>query len=243
MVMTWRVAVVSTAPGITSRVTRARSWQDRAQPTTSISTKPSYRKHVMRWGAIFAVPLTIAALTGCGGPDDGARGQAPSRSGPSSSPTSTTSTASHGASPDMHSQFSVAVSTDKEAYTEGEPDLLAVEICNEGRATTTEGGGGSDIPFSYQIVDEQGQVVADDSHTVHTMELRIVRWSEGQCRTAQTSWDQHYWNRSEDRPSEPPEVFGTPQRGHLVPPGVYRIRMDSSQGGATSTPFKLHRRG
>lgn len=143
----------------------------------------------------------------------------------------------------MHKQFSVTVNTDRDAYAADEPVTFTVEICNQGPPTTTEGGGGSDIPFSYQIVDEQDEVVADDSHAVHTMELRMVRWAQGQCRTAQRSWDQHYWNRPEDRPSEPPEIYGTPQRGELVPPGSYRVRINSSLGSATSAPFEIQRRG
>lgn len=140
-------------------------------------------------------------------------------------------------------EFAVTVTAEQEAYAEGETVTFRVEVCNRGPATTTEGGGGSEIPFSFQVLDGQDEVVADDSHVVRTLEIIIVRWSEGQCRTAQASWDQHYWNRAEDRPSEPPEVYGVPQRGDRVPPGDYRIRVTTSQGTATSEPFELHQRG
>lgn len=144
---------------------------------------------------------------------------------------------------ERHNRFSITVTTDRHTYPDGEPVAFTVEICNQGPPTTTEGGGGSDIPFSYRILDEQDRVVADDSHAVRTTELRMVRWAEDRCRVARASWDQHYWNRPEDRPSEPAEIYGTPHRGDLVPEGHHRIRIDSSQGSATSVPFELHRKG
>lgn len=135
----------------------------------------------------------------------------------------------------------MSVTTDREDYAEGETITFTVEICNQGPATTTEGGGGSDIPFSFSILDERGQVVADDTHAVRTMELRMVRWAPGQCREAQGTWDQHHWNRPRDQPSEPPEIHGTPQRGERVPAGAYRVRISTSLGSSTSAPFEVHR--
>lgn len=142
---------------------------------------------------------------------------------------------------DSHDGFSVDVITGREDYAEGETVTFTVEICNQGPAITTEGGGGSDIPLSFSILDEQGRVVADDTHSFRTMELRMVRWAPGQCRDAQGTWDQHYWNRPRDRPSEPPEIHGTPQRGETVPAGAYRVRISTSLGSSTSAPFELQR--
>lgn len=197
----------------------------------------------MSRSVVLALACVAAVLTSCGGTNaqiegPGSPGTLPPKPTPAATTTIPTPTA-----PGAHSEFSVGVTTDRESYATGESVTFTVEICNRGPATTTEGYGGSDIPFSYQILDEQDEVVADDSHALRTTELRMVRWSEGRCRTAQASWDQHYWNRAEDRPSEPPEVHGTPQRGDLVPPGGYRIRVDSSHGRATSNPFELQRQG
>ncbi len=99
--------------------------------------------------------------------------------------------------------------------------------------------GGTDIPYSFAIIDADGNVVADDSHAVRTMELRIVTWRTGQCRQGSGTWDQHYWNRPADEPSEPPDALGTPIRGDRVPPGRYRVRIDSPLGEATSEPFRI----
>lgn len=89
--------------------------------------------------------------------------------------------------------------------------------------------------------DDRIYVVVDDSHAIRTLELRMVKWTPGQCRTQRSSWDQHRWNPPEDQPSEPPELHGTPQRGDEVHAGEYRVRAVASQGTATSVPFELQR--
>lgn len=195
----------------------------------------------MRPPFTIALLLTTAVLTSCAGTGLGGSAGDPGAMSPTATPTAATSVPASEA-PVEHDEFAVTVTTEQEAYADGETVTFRVEVCNRGPATTTEGGGGSDIPIWFQILDGQGEVVADDSHAVRTLEIKFVRWSEGQCRTAQASWDQHYWNRAEDRPSEPPEIYGTPQRGDLVPPGDYRIRVTTPQGTATSAPFELQQR-
>lgn len=186
--------------------------------------------------------LTAGLLVSCGSSTpEAAREPSPSPSPSLSPPVPVVPSFPTATAPDGHGEFTVSVTTDADGYGEAETVTAIVEVCNQGPATTTEGGGGSDIPFSFHIVDERGDVVADDSHAVRTSELRMVQWDEQECREAQLSWNQHHWNRPEDRPSEPPEVYGTPQEGALVPPGAYRIRVTSSFGTATSEPFEVRR--
>jgi hypothetical protein len=136
-------------------------------------------------------------------------------------------------------EFSVEVTADQSSYSEGDVVEFAIEICNLATATTTAGGGGSDIPTNFEVLDQDGAVIADDSHETRTMERRVVPWGQDQCRTARGSWDQHFWNRPEDRPSEWPDVYGELQRGEVVPHGYYRVRVTSVQGTATSASFEL----
>jgi hypothetical protein len=113
---------------------------------------------------------------------------------------------------------------------------FTVETCNVGAPTTTEEGGPA---FGFTILDGDGRVVADTRHVVSTLELRVVSWAAEECRHATGNWDQHYWNRPEDAPTEPPEVLGFPNRGGRVPPGQYRVSISSPYGSATSEPFTL----
>ena len=183
--------------------------------------------------------LAAAVLTSCGGTDAEIGG--PHETRPASPTPPAARANSTPPSPRGHGDFSVSVAVGREDYGEGETISFTVEVCNQGSATTTEGWGGSDIPFSFSILDEQGQVVADDTHAVRTTELRIVPWGPGQCRDAQSTWDQQYWNRPEGRSSEPPEIHGTPRRGGTVPAGEYRIRISAALGTSTSVPFEIHR--
>lgn len=74
---------------------------------------------------------------------------------------------------------------------------------------------------SWQITDEAGQVVADSSHQVFTLELKTLTWSPRQCRdAASVEWDQREWNQ---RAAEGDEVGGLPRRGDRVAPGRYEL--------------------
>lgn len=100
---------------------------------------------------------------------------------------------------------------------------LTVGICWTGLATVrTSSAGGADVLVAFEVLDAEGDVVADTTHRLHTMELRSVLWLPGQCRTAKQDWDQHYWNRPG---ADEPDMLGTPARGDLVEPGNYRFRV------------------
>ena len=189
--------------------------------------------------ALLAVSCVV--LTSCSGASGTSERPPVPEATPSMSGSWTPALPATSPTPRAHVDFSVTITTDQSNYNGGEAVGFTVEICNQGPPTTTEGYGGTDIPFSYRILDEADGVVADDSHAFRTLELRTVQWSEHQCRTARMSWDQRFWNRPEDEPSEPPEVYGTPVRGDEVPTGRYRIRISSSLGTATSAAFELSR--
>lgn len=136
--------------------------------------------------------------------------------------------------------FTVTVSTDRAELVPGEELTFTVEVCNTGPATTTEGGGGSEIPIRFTVEDAGGRVVADDSHRVVTLEVIYVPWETGQCRQARGRWDGHYWNRPEDQPTEPPDVAGRPVVGDPVPAGEYLIRVAAGRlGTATTEPIRV----
>lgn len=135
--------------------------------------------------------------------------------------------------------FTVTVTTDRPQLAPGEEVAFTVEVCNTGPATTTEGGGGSDIPFNFRVEDADGRVVADDSHRFRTLELREVRWRTGECRQGGGRWDGHHWNRPEDQSTEPPDLDGTPVVGDPVPAGEYVIRVTGGLGTATSEPVRV----
>jgi hypothetical protein len=134
----------------------------------------------------------------------------------------------------------VTFRTDRPRYPAGEEVTFTVETCNLGTPTTVKEGG---PPFSFTIRDADGPVVADDSHAVSTLALRGVSWAAGECREATGSWDQHFWNRHEDAPAEPREVWGLPNRGDEVTRGQYQVSISSLYGSATSEGFTLDRSG
>ena len=188
---------------------------------------------------MFAVLLAVAVLASCGA--DNARIGSAHETRPAPPTSSAASATSTPTSPRAHEDFSVSVTAGRADYNEGETISFTVGICNQGPATTTEGWGGSDIPFSFSVLDEEGLVVADDTHAIRTTELRMVPWAPGQCRDTTSTWDQYHWNRPEDRAPEPPEIHGTPLRGGTVPAGEYRVRVSAPLGTSTSAPFEIHR--
>ena len=116
--------------------------------------------------------------------------------------------------------FRVSVTTDKEVYEHGHAVAATVRVCRTSlMPTTTNGGGGTHLPVEFRVLDVEGNVVADGSHAVRTLELRIVHWLPGQCRSAHLHWDQHYWNQP--GAERPRDVVGVPARGPAVPAGRY----------------------
>jgi hypothetical protein len=179
------------------------------------------------------MPLAAASalLAACGNlavsPADSAEGNAVTLQGPSDGAAAATG---------AHDGFHVTVRTGRARYQAGEEVTFTVETCNLGTPTTVEEGG---PPFGFTIRDDAGRVVADDSHVLSTLALRGVSWAAGECREATGRWDQHYWNRHEDVPAEPPEVWGLPNRGNKVPGGQYHVSISSLYGSATSEGFTL----
>lgn len=181
-----------------------------------------------------ATIIMALLLAGCGGATDA--------SGPDDAvaPDDTeTGMTENGETADPTEPFTVTVTPDRAELVPGEELTYTVEVCNTGPATTTEGGGGSDIPFRFTVQNADGRVVADDSHRVSTMELRQVPWRVGQCREVHGRWDGHHWNRPEDQPTEPPDVIGNPVIGDPVPAGEYVIQVTGRLGTATSEPVRV----
>jgi hypothetical protein len=179
-----------------------------------------------------AMPLAAAALlAACGSPvvspADSAESNAVTLQGPSDD---------EAAASGVHDGFHETVRTDRPRYSAGEEVIFTVETCNLGTPTTVEEGG---PPFSFTIRNAAGRVVADDGHVLSTLALRGVSWAAGECREATGSWDQHSWNRDEDAPAEPREVWGLPNRGDKVPSGQYHVSISSLYGSATSEVFTL----
>lgn len=183
-------------------------------------------------GATILMALLVA---GCGGATD------PSGPADAVTPDDTESEMTEdGETADPTEAFTVTVTTDRAELVPGEELTFTVEVCNTGPATTTEGGGGSEIPFRFTVEDADGRVLADDSHRVVTLELIQVPWETGQCRQARGRWDGHHWNRPEDQPTEPPDVIGVPIVGDPVPAGEYVIRVAAGRlGTATTEPVRV----
>lgn len=181
-------------------------------------------------GATIMLALLVA---GCGGAPEAANPE--NLGGPTADGTEAGMTET-GEPTDPTETFTVTVTTDRAELVPGEDVAFTVEVCNTGPATTTEGYGGSDIPFHFTIADTDGKVVADDSHRLRTLELRQVRWRTGECRQEGGRWDGHHWNRPEDQPTEPD---GTPVVGDPVPAGEYVIRVTGGLGTATSEPVRV----
>ena len=138
-------------------------------------------------------------------------------------------------------QFEVTVTTDRTHYGPGQRIEFTIEVCNRGGPVTSEGGGGSTIPHSFVVRHENGDVVPDDTHAVHTADLVLVPWEPDQCRRERDAWDGEFWNRPRDVATQTPEVYGTPIRGGAVPAGDYVIEVTVLGGPARSTPFTLTR--
>lgn len=121
--------------------------------------------------------------------------------------------------------FRQSLQTDQSEYGPDEVVVIRTRVCRSRPwPVTTGSGGGSDLATSFRILDGVGDVVADSTHAVSTLELRRVLWLPGMCRTARHEWDQRYWNRN-DPPEGDRAALGGPVRGERVPPGDYRAEV------------------
>lgn len=139
--------------------------------------------------------------------------------------------------------------TDRGSYEVGDPVRLTFTVCRTRPwPTVTSSSGRTQVLYDWRILDDDGEVVADNLHSVRTAELLGVWWLPGQCRSGHDDWDQRYWNR-EDQPLEDGAVIGVPQRGKRVEPGTYRfqVRWQTARGGepsreqppVLSSPFRV----
>jgi hypothetical protein len=104
------------------------------------------------------------------------------------------------------------------SYEQGETVPFELSVCSESLLPMRS----EDGKPSWQITDESGDVVADSSHQVFTLELKTLTWSPRQCRQVlSVEWDQREWNR---RAVEPNEPAGVPRRGERLGPGRYELR-------------------
>lgn len=82
-----------------------------------------------------------------------------------------------------------------------------------------------------------GDVVADSSHQVFTLELKTLSWSPRQCRqVSPVDWDQREWNQ---RPLGAGEAAGVPRRGDTVATGRYEIKAGWGNVGSGRAAFEI----
>lgn len=89
---------------------------------------------------------------------------------------------------------------DGATYEMGESIEFALTVCsNSVLPMSTDDG----TP-SWQILDSEGDVVADSSHYVFTLELKNLTWGPRSCRTGVgETWDQRVWNQPTAVPLRP----------------------------------------
>jgi hypothetical protein len=104
------------------------------------------------------------------------------------------------------------------SFAQGEAVPFALSVCSESVLPMRS----EDGKPSWWITDESGDVVADSSHQVFTLELKTLTWAARQCRQVlSVGWDQREWNQ---RSFEPNESAGVPRRADRVDPGRYELR-------------------
>lgn len=115
----------------------------------------------------------------------------------------------------------VDLTLDRSWYERGEPVEFALTVCsNSVLPMTTDDG-----KPSWRILDSEGDVVADSSHYVFTLELKNLTWGPRSCRTGVgETWDQRVWNQPTAFPDDL-EIGGVPVRGDAVEPGTYRLEV------------------
>lgn len=119
------------------------------------------------------------------------------------------------------------------SYTRGEAVPFALSVCSESLLPMRS----EDGKPSWWITDETGDVVADSSHQVFTLELRTLTWSPRQCRPVlSVDWDQREWNQ---RALQPNESAGVPRRGDQLGPGRYELRATWGDLEPASATFEI----
>jgi hypothetical protein len=132
---------------------------------------------------------------------------------------------------DPAKDFTVSVRADADLYSEGETVLIVMKVCSRRVWWRVV----SRSPFHWQIVDSDGNAVADTSHRVYQLVYIPQPWAPRQCRTWHDEWDQHYWNQAERR------SFAEPVRGERVPAGEFQVRATwAAISGRDSPPLSKH---
>jgi hypothetical protein len=104
------------------------------------------------------------------------------------------------------------------AWRQGETVAFSISVCSDSFLPMRTDDGKP----SWRISDEAGDVVADSSHQVFTLELKTLSWAPRQCRrVSSVDWDQREWNQ---RALEPNEPVGVPRRGDPVRAGQYELQ-------------------
>jgi hypothetical protein len=119
------------------------------------------------------------------------------------------------------------------SFKPGEPVHFALNVCsNSVLPMRTDDG-----KASWRITNDAGDVVADSSHQVFTLELKTLAWSPRQCRQVlSVDWDQREWNQ---RPLEAGETAGVPRRGDAVATGRYELNAGWGNVGSERAAFEI----
>lgn len=118
-------------------------------------------------------------------------------------------------------------------YQPGDPVPFSLSVCSASLLPMrTEDG-----KPSWRITNEAGDVVANSSHQVFTLELKTLSWAPRQCRRVlSVEWDQREWNQ---RALEPDEPAGVPRRGDIVPAGEYELEAVWGDLGPRRATFEI----
>lgn len=118
-------------------------------------------------------------------------------------------------------------------WRQGETVAFSISVCSDRLLPMrTEDG-----KPSWRITDEAGDVVADSSHQVFTLELKTLSWAPRRCRwVLSVDWDQREWNQQELEPNEP---GGVPRRGDPVLAGQYELQAAWGDLQPTSATFEI----
>ncbi len=136
---------------------------------------------------------------------------------------------------DPDGSFTVTVKTDMPTYDRTDTVRIITTVCSQSWWWLVASEG----PITWELIDSVGNVVADTSHRVYTLELGRQIWAPRQCRTFEDMWDQHYWNRPGDTGRQRDGIVGTPVRGGAVPAGSYRLELRWSSAAWDNPPRPL----
>ena len=129
--------------------------------------------------------------------------------------------------------FSVSTSTDAASHGTGGPVRLATQVCS----TSWLWGQATRGHVVWEVVDDAGRPVADNTHEIRTADIRSEWWRPRECRTFTAEWDLRFWNHGEtDGDDDGDDVVGTPVKGSPVPAGRYRVRITWHTGPSGEPP-------